>query len=152
MNATVRSVDELPKITKAFEHGASVHTATSPCKVYSFEKFQFEDPLPLRTKAVSEIAQRWAKNADMQPRLQRARARLAGLSGADDGGIRAIRLRAGLSQTELARVIGTSQPHIARIEGGTAEPTLDTCRRLASALGVDLNAIGRAFEPKKGAT
>jgi|BarGraNGADG00212_1021973.scaffolds.fasta_scaffold29125_3 ribosome-binding protein aMBF1 (putative translation factor) len=45
------------------------------------------------------------------------------------------RAAAGLSQTELARRMGTSQPVIARIEGGGSTPTVDMLDRLARATG-----------------
>ena len=45
------------------------------------------------------------------------------------------RTQAGLSQTELARRMGTSQPVIARIEGGGSTPTVDMLDRLARATG-----------------
>jgi ribosome-binding protein aMBF1 (putative translation factor) len=45
------------------------------------------------------------------------------------------RMAAGLSQTELARRMHTSQPVIARIEGGGSTPTVDMLDRLARATG-----------------
>ncbi|MFF0457490.1 helix-turn-helix domain-containing protein [Nocardia africana] len=45
------------------------------------------------------------------------------------------RAAAGLTQTELARRMGTTQPTIARIEGGGRMPTLDMLERLATAVG-----------------
>src|SRR5258708_6917137 len=45
------------------------------------------------------------------------------------------RMEAGLSQTELAKRMGTSQPVIARIEGGSSTPTVDMLDRLARATG-----------------
>lgn len=52
--------------------------------------------------------------------------------------VREHRAAAGMTQTELARRSGTSQPAIARLEAGGAEPTVATLRRIADALGVDL--------------
>lgn len=48
------------------------------------------------------------------------------------------RVRAGLSQRELARRARTSQSAIARIENGTVSPSLETLRRLVAACGFDL--------------
>jgi ribosome-binding protein aMBF1 (putative translation factor) len=45
------------------------------------------------------------------------------------------RLKAGLSQTELARRVGTKQANISRIESGLANPTLDLVNRLMQVLG-----------------
>lgn len=49
------------------------------------------------------------------------------------------RTGAGLTQTELARRMGTTQPTIARIEGGGRMPTLDMLERLATAVGQHLD-------------
>lgn len=51
-----------------------------------------------------------------------------------------IRLRAarGLTQVELAQMLGVAQPRIAEIERGDANPRLDTISRLAHALGVSV--------------
>ena len=45
------------------------------------------------------------------------------------------RNRAGLTQVELARKMGTTQPVVARLEGGQARPSLRTLERLAKATG-----------------
>jgi transcriptional regulator with XRE-family HTH domain len=46
-----------------------------------------------------------------------------------------MRLAAGLSQRDLARRAGTSQPAIARYERGSATPSWETLQRLATACG-----------------
>jgi ribosome-binding protein aMBF1 (putative translation factor) len=46
--------------------------------------------------------------------------------------------RAGLTQTELARRAGLSQPVVARLEDPDHNPTLDTLERVAAALGARL--------------
>ena len=46
------------------------------------------------------------------------------------------RIAAGLSQRELAERIGTTQSAIARLEGGSQWPKLDTLYHIATALGV----------------
>lgn len=48
------------------------------------------------------------------------------------------RRRAGLTQGELARRAGTSQPAVARLERGSASPTLATLERLVGGAGFDL--------------
>lgn len=45
------------------------------------------------------------------------------------------RTATGLTQAELARRMGTTQPTIARIEGGGRMPTIDMLERLAAAVG-----------------
>ena len=46
------------------------------------------------------------------------------------------RLRAGLTQEELARKAGTTQTTVARIERDAVEPEVTTIRKLAGALGI----------------
>lgn len=48
------------------------------------------------------------------------------------------RTQAKLSQTELAKRIGTTQSAIARLEGGGVSPSLSTLRRYAEATGTKL--------------
>lgn len=49
--------------------------------------------------------------------------------------VREIRRSAGLSQRQLARLAGTSQPAVARYERDVATPSWETLRRLATACG-----------------
>jgi len=51
----------------------------------------------------------------------------------------ALRETAGLSQRDLARRAGMSQPAIARLESGRAVPTFGTLERLARAAGFELS-------------
>lgn len=53
------------------------------------------------------------------------------------------RTRAGLSQTQLARRMKTSQSYVARIEGGKVRPSTDALERFAKATGTRLRI---AFE------
>lgn len=59
------------------------------------------------------------------------------------------RTELGLSQTELARHAGMTQPQISNIEGGDAVPTLPLLTRLANALDasltIDLDGDTSAF-------
>lgn len=52
--------------------------------------------------------------------------------------IREARRRADLTQAELARRVGTSQPAIARYERARAMPDLDTLHRIVEACGFEL--------------
>ena len=52
--------------------------------------------------------------------------------------VREARERAGITQAELAARIGSTQPAIARLEAGGVTPNLDTLRRIASALSLEL--------------
>lgn len=52
--------------------------------------------------------------------------------------IKEARLRAGLTQAQLAGRLGTSQPVVARWETGSAEPGFQTVVRAIRACGLDL--------------
>ena len=49
------------------------------------------------------------------------------------------RLSVGLSQTEVAARMGTSQSAVARLEAGEADVRLSTLERYAAAVGMDLD-------------
>src|SRR5258706_464718 len=52
------------------------------------------------------------------------------------------RKRAGLTQAELARRAGTSQPVISAYEHGRRDPSIETLRRLVRAAGAELDPGG----------
>ena len=53
--------------------------------------------------------------------------------------------RAGLTQAQLARKMGTTQPVVARLESGRTRPSMRTLGRLAEATGSRLRI---SFEPR----
>jgi len=58
--------------------------------------------------------------------------------------LRASRTRAGLTQAEVARRAGTTQPVVARLEREGANPRLDTLERVIAATGHSLElSLGR---------
>lgn len=52
--------------------------------------------------------------------------------------VRRLREATGLTQVELARRIGSTQPAVARLEAGGVAPTIDTLERIAAALDLEL--------------
>ncbi|MDN5752541.1 MAG: helix-turn-helix transcriptional regulator [Nitrosospira sp.] len=70
--------------------------------------------------------------------MQNARRDLVdSLYGREPETLTVLRLMVGLSQARLAEMIGTSQPHIARIEGGRTDPGTEMIAKLARALAVN---------------
>ena len=51
------------------------------------------------------------------------------------------RLEKGISQAELARMIGTQRSNICRLESGAQNPTLDMLLKITSALGKDISFL-----------
>ena len=56
-----------------------------------------------------------------------------------------VRNRAGLTQAQLARKMGTTQPVVARLESGRTHPSMRSLERLAEATGSRLRI---SFEPR----
>lgn len=52
-----------------------------------------------------------------------------------------LRLRRGMSQTQLAQILKTSQSHIAKIESGTVKLYWQTATKLADALDISLDRL-----------
>jgi transcriptional regulator with XRE-family HTH domain len=77
-----------------------------------------------------------------QRRLQKTAARAAyskaGLAYELGRQVRTLRELRGLSQRELAELMGTTQSAIARLEAGGSRPSISTLERVADALGVSL--------------
>ena len=76
--------------------------------------------------------------------MERIRARLAGaeegwLFGQIAGPVANRRKERGLSQADLAALVGTTQSAIARLESGGRPPRIDTLLRIANALDADLH-------------
>ena len=93
-------------------------------------------------------AERERADHDYARRLTAARKALA--KAIERGGVaslQALRLHRGLSQTQLAELLGTSQSHIAKIEAGQVRLYLDTAIRLADALNIGLDDLRRILPP-----
>jgi ribosome-binding protein aMBF1 (putative translation factor) len=88
---------------------------------------------------ISEMHKRWMK----EPKYRNAYEALEDEFAVAKAVI-AARNRAGLTQMELARKMGTTQPVVARMEGGRIQPSLRTLQRLAQATGSKLTI---RFEP-----
>lgn len=49
-----------------------------------------------------------------------------------------LRIARGLTQAQLAKLVGTKQPSIARLESGTSQPSVAFLQKVAAALGARL--------------
>lgn len=58
--------------------------------------------------------------------------------------LRSARTRAGLSQTEFARLAGVAQATVSVYENGRRQPTLPTLARLVAAAGFELRVALRS--------
>jgi ribosome-binding protein aMBF1 (putative translation factor) len=161
MTQTIRSQNESSEPTTIYEKviGALDDTTsyTTPttlepnCIVIRFDNFVERDvetrPHYLSTE---NLVKNWERNDKRRAALKDARSWIADTFHADDGAtVRTLRLRKGWSQMQLAQKLKTSQSHIARIERGTENIAIDTCRRLCRALNVDLNTLDEALQKQE---
>lgn len=122
---------------------AEATSRTPRCKIFSFDDYAPTPPVPpAKYKSVGDLISEWEADETSSIALKKGRRWIADAfyqSGSDT--LRTCRLGKGWSQRHLAELIGTSQPHIARIERGTENVSIGTCRKLADVLGIDLNTL-----------
>lgn len=88
---------------------------------------------------ISELHKKWMREPKYRKAYDALEEEFALASAVMD-----VRNRAGLTQQELARKMGTTQPVVARLESGRIRPSLRTLERLAEATGSRLLI---SFEP-----
>ena len=154
MTLTMNSPDASSPLTKTSERPVLVHGAVSEatslasqCTVFWIDDHAIRrEETPPRHVAVGEMVAEWEKDEKRRKAIAEARGWVANTFHAEDGDtVRTLRLRKGRSQIQLAKELGTSQSHVARIERGTENLTIETCRRLCSVLGIDMNTLDRAL-------
>ncbi len=89
---------------------------------------------------ISELHRRWSKDTDYKDGYD-ALAEEFDLART----LIEARTAAGLSQSQLARRMKTSQSYVARIEGGKVRPSTDALKRFAHATRTRLRIV---FEPQ----
>lgn len=112
-----------------------------------YKEFFVPTPNPVQGAIeFDELLKGFADDEEFQNELVEARKEMAkGFYANEPQSFSSLRLRAGLSQSELASRAGTSQPHIARIEAGRNDPGTETVQRIANALGVDVGEVFNAI-------
>lgn len=102
---------------------------------------------PQGYKSIDDLVSKFEASDKGRAALARGRAWVAKEFYSGDGDtIRTLRLNRGMSQADLADRLGTSQSHVARIERGTENLLIGTCRRLCEALGIDMNTLNEALK------
>ena len=93
------------------------------------------------------------RSADAQAAQAAQAARMAGERGRLVRELAEERQAAGLSQTEVAARMGTSQSAVARLESGTADVRASTLERYAAAVGSEITwKLNRPGAPGEGAS
>lgn len=84
--------------------------------------------------------------------IEKARRKIASaISDTSEFSLAKLRLQAGLSQAQLAKLVDSQQPAIARLEKGDIDPGVSTIEKLAEALGVPSETVFKAFTRTKQA-
>ncbi|MGA2185248.1 MAG: helix-turn-helix transcriptional regulator [Bryobacteraceae bacterium] len=91
---------------------------------------------------ISEMHKKWMKEPKYRKAYEALEEEFALASAVMD-----VRNRARLTQAQLARKMGTTQPVVARLESGRTRPSIRTLERLAAATGSRLRI---SFEPRSG--
>lgn len=66
--------------------------------------------------------------------------------------LRSLRQEKGLTQAQVAKMVGVSSQHYSRIERGEYTPSLQTFLQLATVLGIDISALDTGEEGKISST
>jgi len=157
MTLAIRSQNASSSPMRTFEKAviapgvAADATSISNCVV-----FKFEDHIvsvvetPAHHKPIGTLVGEWDKNDKRRVAMEQARQWIVETFHVEDADtVRTLRLRKGWSQTQLAKELATSQPHVTRIERGTENLSIETCRRLCSVLGIDMNTLDQALRKQE---
>lgn len=126
--------------------------ASTPITLFVVYSEPSPAPLPDGFVSVDDLVSEYEKDPAMAEAISRGRMRLAqaAYGQVPRKTLAALRLARGLSQSGLARIVGTSQPRISRIETGKEVPSLVCAKAIAQALSADLDSIYEAFEASRG--
>ena len=133
-------IQERPAVPEAASSGPCVIFHVTPVRQSSF-KDGYDDFERLASEVVSD--------GQVAEEVVRGREWVASKYG--NGDLASLRLAAGLSQSELARVCDIEQPHVSRYESGRHEPLVSTAGKMAKALGVSLEVFVNAWSLSRAA-
>lgn len=131
--------------------GAPSSPAATPTAEIVYREFGAARALPLpNTTSLASLLSEFEAEPDMSAHLAYARRNLSRELYADEPEtLSALRLTSGLSQAQLATRAGTTQPYIARIERGQADPSTDMIARIAQALKINDEQAFRAIRNQR---
>jgi DNA-binding XRE family transcriptional regulator len=135
-----------PRSTR-FNQPAETSTSPSLAPLYELRVPELKIELPDGYARIREYVAGQETNPEMAAEIRAARATLAAVIQTKDNKatLRSMRLSRGMSQTQLAAKVGTSQSQVARIETGNQDPTIATLARFAVALEASIGEVAEAF-------
>lgn len=159
MSQPILSLSESSAITKTYSEerspslkvvgSFSVESATTTdgvCEVVVVGQLRRRAPELPNHVSIEDLEARLSKIPGMAEEVVAARDWVASTLYPGRATLRTLRLAAGLTQTMLATRIGTSQPHLARMENGQGNVMRETMHRLCAALRVDMNTLDEAMQ------
>lgn len=111
-------------------------------------------PIPLAKKntAFSKLMARLDSSEEHRSGMAEARNWMADKILADEGDtIRTLRLKKGLSQTQFAGLLGTTQAQVARLEKGNTDPQRSTCKKLREVLEISADKLEEIMDRQEKA-
>lgn len=137
--------------SESLQIGGQSSPATTSNTTILYREFGAARPYPLaNTRSITSVISEFEADTIDAAHLAEARRNLAATLYTDESEtLSALRLNAGLSQTQLADRAGTHQPYIARIERGQTDPSTDMIARIAEALGLDEALTFRAIRNQR---
>lgn len=121
-------------------------TATSECDILVFNISDGgSDAVPDGFIDLDDYIDNFSENPDNRQAIADVRQELATDLCDNDISITSLRLQRGWSQRDLARMIGTQQPHICRIEAGTVDLQLSTIKKLAAVFDIPVGQLTEAL-------
>lgn len=119
-----------------FRGGSSLTAETKSVDIPSVQAEVRKKSRERTTGTASLIAKLKESDPRFSAAIEVSRAKIAS-SISRDGTLKHLRLSKGLSQSDLANILKTKQPQVARIESGMQSPRMDFIKRLAEALNED---------------
>lgn len=158
MTQTTQSLREFSATTESFDDKqaalyvvgsyavASTTANTGLCEIVVLDHNGPRQEVLPNHISIDDLESRLFEIPGMAEQLANARPWVAETIYPNRIGLRTLRLSRGLTQSALATMIGTSQPHVARMEQGNGDIMRDTMRRLCIALEVDMNTLDGALQ------
>ena len=133
--------------------GAQYSPSTTSTAQILYREFGISRPFPLaNTRSLASVINEFESDGSIAPHFEEARRELANnLYSGETETLTVLRLNAGLSQVQLANRAGTTQPYVARIERGMADPSTDMIARIAQAIGIDEALAFRSIRNQRAA-
>lgn len=125
---------------------AEAATDKAECQVFEFRLPQSEPREIKKGRSFSDFSKEFSLGENHDSILEDARRWLGEKleEAGEDLTLSMLRLKKGLSQEQLGKIVGTQQPNVARFEKGAGSPGLDMIRKWCAALDIDFNTFEKA--------